>query len=357
MHQTLSEIYAVQSNWKLALLHEQQYRIYHDSLLSQEQRQRLDGAKVGYENEQQRREVRLLQERQLAQDQSNRLLWAGVALLTALGGTLFAANHLLRRKRQKIEHQNNEIAGLNASLEHRVAERTAELRHANEELLHKNREIEAALLKGQTLERQRVASELHDNLGGTLTAIRWRLESLRVDDLNEVERAIYADLHGMISRAYGEVRLLSHHLMPEILEKEGLETALHELAAPVNKTKRLSLKVETTEVSPLLDSRQQLELYSIVLELITNILKHAQATEAQLQLGMDEQGVLVRVSDNGIGIPGGQPAAGVGMKNIQTRLNVIGGRWEVTSAPGEGTTVLIRLPLPVLLSIPASDRA
>ncbi|MCY7352896.1 MAG: tetratricopeptide repeat protein [Cytophagaceae bacterium] len=339
--QALSEAQAANGNWREALTHERQYRVYRDSILSQTQQQRLDGIKVGYENEK-------LNERMEVKEQSNRLLWGGIALLIVFGGTLFGANRLLLRRRKEIERQRDKIVELNNSLERRVDERTAELQQANEELVRKNQEIGEALFKGQTLERKRVASELHDNLGGTLMAIRWRVESLQVEGLNEIERQIYNDLYGMINRAYGEVRLLSHHLMPAILEKEGLETALHELAVPINKSKRLRLSVETEEgINAYLDTRQQLELYSVALELVTNIMKHAQATEAQLWLGREDQQLLLKVTDNGIGMLVDREAPGVGLRNIQTRLDVISGRWEVISAPGEGTTVLIRLSLSV----------
>lgn len=272
-----------------------------------------------------------------------------------LGGALVVTNYLLRKRRREIERQRNEIAELNDSLEQRVTERTAELQRVNTELLRKNREIEEALLRGQTLERKRVASELHDNLGGTLTAIRWRMESLKTDELNEVERQIYQELHQMITRAYSEVRLLSHHMMPEILEKEGLETALRELAVPINKSKRLTLTVDAEQVSHLLDPRHQLELYSVVLELLTNILKHARATQAEVRLGQDESGLFVRVTDNGVGMAADQVAAGMGMKNIQTRLNVIGGTWKMDSLPGAGTTFTIQLPLSILHPVPVPD--
>ncbi len=353
--QALSEANAANGNWQEALTHERRYRAYRDSILSQDQQQRLDVVKVGYENEQRRTEMALLHENEKAQQQVARLLWAGVGLLTILGSTLLVTNRLLRRGRRKIQGQKNEITNLNTSLERRVEERTAELWQANEDLLRKNREIEEALFKGQTIERKRVASELHDNLGGTLMAIRWRVESLQVEGLNEVERQIYNDLYSMINRAYGEVRLLSHHLMPAILEKEGLETALHELAVPINKSKRLRLSVETEEVRRYLDSRQQLELYSVVLELVTNILKHAQATEANVWLGRDAHGILVKVSDNGIGMPADTMKSGVGLQNIQTRLDVIGAQWSLSSVPGKGTTVLILLPLSSLQAVPVSD--
>lgn len=200
-------------------------------------------------------------------------------------------------------------------------------------------------MKGQTLERKRVASELHDNLGSTLTAIQWYMESLLAS--NEAGSHLdknYDDLYNMISRAYGEVRLLAHHMMPDVLEKEGLEVALHELAVPINKSQRLHLNVDTKQVSPYLTTQQKFELYSIALELCTNILKHAQASEAEILLNRTEKGIIMSVSDNGIGMPTDKQKGSMGLKNIQSRLKAIGGRYSIRSIEGEGTMVLIHIP-------------
>ncbi|AUD06124.1 tetratricopeptide repeat-containing sensor histidine kinase [Spirosoma pollinicola] len=336
--QTLSDAYQAKKDWKRAFFYERQYRSWRDSILSQEQRQRLEGIKVGYESEKRRIELQ-------TEQRNNQLLWVGLMLFGILVGILFFFNYLLRKRRQEIELQKNEITQINNSLELRVEQRTAELQYANDELVRTNREIKEALLKGQTLERKRIASELHDNLGGTLTAIQWYMESLLLDkDMNSQLDQNYDDLYNMISRAYGEVRLLAHHMMPEVLEKEGLEVALQELATPINKSKRLHLNVDTQQVSPYLTTQQKFELYSIALELCTNILKHAQASEAYLLLNRTEQEIIMSVSDNGVGMTSDAKKGSMGLKNIQSRLEAIGGRYNIRSIENEGTIIIIYIP-------------
>jgi signal transduction histidine kinase len=338
--QTLSEAYQNKEDWQQAFYYERQYHSWRDSILTQEQRQRLEGIKVGYESEKRKTQL-------VAEQRTNQFLWAGLALLGISGSILFFFNYLLRKRRKEIELQKDEIAKINNSLEHRINERTAELQRVNVELVRTNQEIKKALLKGQALERKRVASELHDNLGSTLTAIQWYMESLLMDNETESNpNKNYGDLYNMISRAYSEVRLLAHHMMPEVLEKEGLEIALHELAIPINKSKRLRLNVDTEQVSHDLTTQQKFELYSIALELCTNILKHAQASEAEILLNRTEKGIVMSVSDNGIGMTADLQKMNMGLKNIKSRLEAIGGHYSIRSIKGEGTMVLINLPFP-----------
>jgi len=145
-------------------------------------------------------------------------------------------------------------------------------------LLQQNAELQAALLQGQTTERKRVAADLHDNLGTSLSALRWNLEAINAKNLNKNEQEAYQNLHSMIDKAYNEVRLLSHNLLPEDLEKQGLQAALQSFVRKINQNTSLKFILSFPENFPRLSPKIEFELYSICLELINNILKHAQAT-------------------------------------------------------------------------------
>jgi len=345
INNTFAEAYKAKGDWKKAFMYERRFHLYNDSLVSQRQRRELQDIKVFYENEKSRAELDFMKDQMKTKELANNLLWFGMITFGLLGGVLILFNYLLRKRRRKIEFQKNEISKINNSLELRVEERTAALKLANTELIRKNKEIEQALLRGQTLERKRVASELHDSLGGTLAAIQWYMESLLLSNkANKLQPEGYDDLYHMVSRAYGEVRLLAHHMMPEVLEKEGLEVALQEIAIPINKSGRLHLTVDTKEVSPYLNSQQKFELYSIALELFTNILKHAKASKAYLVLDRENQEIIMSVTDNGIGMPVNRQNQNMGLKNIQSRLETIGGYCTVQSEQGQGTIVLIKIP-------------
>ena len=92
-----------------------------------------------------------------------------------------------------------------------------------ESLQIQNSELQAALLKGQTIERQRVALDLHDNLGSTLSALWLSVDTIDKSKMNEEEREIHQNLRENLEKAYNDVRLLSHNLLPEEFEKQNLK--------------------------------------------------------------------------------------------------------------------------------------
>ncbi|WP_353719920.1 tetratricopeptide repeat protein [Dyadobacter sp. 676] len=302
LYRTLAEALKAKGEWRKAYEAQARSYQYRDSMLSQDQRQRLEAVKVGYESEKRRADLEIVREEMNLQREQNTLLWAGTIVCALMGSVVLFFYIQVRKKRAQIERQKNEISVLNGFLEERIEQRTAELQRANLELAYKNKDIQEALLTGQTLERQRVAAELHDNLGGTLTAIQWYLDAMAIRSEPGRGGNNYVELNGMVSRAYSEVRLLAHHMMPEVLQKEGLENALQQLSVPINQSDRLKLSLKIDEVSQNLSTKQRFELYSIALELCTNVLKHSHATHALLELYRFENEVILRVSDNGIGI-------------------------------------------------------
>lgn len=271
-------------------------------------------------------------------------LIGGLVMLLGFVATLYRNNLLVRRQRQQIH-------ALNVGLEDKVRDRTIELELANEQLRAKNREIEEALLRGQTLERKRVAADLHDNLGGTLSAIKLSLSALNPGKLSEREQLVYQNLVMMTREAYAEVRNLSHNLQPDELEQEGLGRALCRLVQKFNNTQLTQFTLAANDL-PRLNKNTEFHLYSICLELANNILKHSRATEAHIEFKRVNDDLNMIVRDNGRGMESvvhqhnnHMQMIGMGLRNIQARTEAMKGRLEVYSEIGEGTTFFFVLPL------------
>ncbi|XWW47664.1 hypothetical protein JYG30_09565 [Fibrella sp. USSR17] len=221
----------------------------------------------------------------------------------------------------------------------------------NRQLRQKNRAISVAHLQGQALERQRVAADLHDNLGTTLAALQWSLDATDKSKMTAAERAVYATIREQVSLAYRDVRLLSHNLLPTELAKQGLVVALQRLVDKMNRNTAVRFTLIGAEQLSSLDEQTEFELYSICLELLNNVIKHAQATEATIDLRLTAGTLLMTVHDNGKG-GATQTASGRGLQNIADRVASLTGTLFSERGPGGGMHHQIRVPvrLPVRAS-------
>ena len=228
---------------------------------------------------------------------------------------IFRLYYLNRKKNQEIEE-------INQSLEKKVEVRTQELQTAYDE-------IKDAIMRGQTLERKRVATDLHDNLGSLLSAIGLSTETMDESKLSDKEKKIFENIKSQIKEAYQDVRLFSHNLQPAELEKEGLYQALEVLANKINSLNKIHLELDLESLIPK-PQNVEFNLYSICLEAINNILKHSNATKAKIAFEQDNGGLIMRISDNGIGLKN-IDAGGTGFRNIQSRVEQLGGELRVNS--------------------------
>lgn len=219
------------------------------------------------------------------------------------------------------------------------------LKAKNKELKTKNKEIEEALFKGQTIERKRVASELHDNLNTKIAALRWRLEALDTSKYPEADQKIHAGILQTLEDVYADVRLISHNLLPVELETQGLEAALQTLTEKLNVNTKTRFYLVANGITQRIDPKIEYQLYSIALELVNNVLKHAQARQVWISISQNEALINLTVSDDGIGMLKAEKATGVGLRNISARAEALHGTWKVDSKPDIGTKVTVEVPV------------
>jgi signal transduction histidine kinase len=218
------------------------------------------------------------------------------------------------------------------------------LQKKNKELLNKNHEIQEALLKGQTIERKRVASELHDNVGSLLSAVRVSLLTLNSEKLPNHDQKVYSQIQEMVENACREVRLISHNLLPEELEKYGLKVALEKMIERLNFSTPIEFTLNTKGLKDHhLDRKTAFHLYSICLELINNILKHSEATDAAMTFRRKEKTLELFVRDNGKGLQ--NYMKGKGITSVEERVEAMKGVLNIDSEIGEGTRTHISIPI------------
>ena len=261
----------------------------------------------------------------------------GAILLSLVSIGLFINRRLLQKQKQEIENQKRTIEELNINLEEKVEIRTAELKQAFNE-------IKEAMQRGQTLERKRMAADLHDNLGSLLSAVSISMEAIDRSHLTENERKVYDNVGEMIENAYAEIRFLSHNLLPEALENGNLGDAFENLIDKLN-TQNRTYFVLKTNILKKYEKKIELNLYSIALEICNNILKHAEADEAKISLFEKNKSLILEISDNGKGFENKEK--GFGLKNIEVRLQEINGKMQLKSIKNKGTKIICAVPLEV----------
>lgn len=196
-------------------------------------------------------------------------------------------------------------------------------------------------LAAQEAERQRVAQELHDEIGQTLTAITLQLGRLARIAPEEVR----ADIEEARETARGsleEVRAISKRLRPEALDDLGLASALGVLTDRLSDQTGMTIERRIARGLPALQPEVELVLYRVAQEALTNAVRHADASRLTLALVAGEDDVLLTVVDDGCGLDGAEPGAGV--QGMRERALMIGADLELTSPASGGTELRLRAP-------------
>jgi signal transduction histidine kinase len=222
-------------------------------------------------------------------------------------------------------------------------QRQLELKDARISSLLKATELEAlnAELEGQNKERKRIAQELHDRLGSLLAGTKMQFTAF-ASKVNDEEKQ--AQIEELLKEAMAEVRNVSHNLYNPKLLNDGLPASIKRLCETVNH-QGLSAEFTLTDNLPPMSNELKSNVFKIFQELLTNILKHANASSIRVSLAFEENDLVMRVSDNGKGFDISNFTGGLGLNNIQERAELIGGSIEIDSSPGKGTVSTLRVTL------------
>lgn len=214
---------------------------------------------------------------------------------------------------------------------------------AIQELLQKQ-EIQTAyaLLEGQDKERKRIASELHDNLGSILTSLNMFSDALIVQKGPQKMKEIAKKVGETSNLANHEVRKISHSLDSGLLKHFGLKSAIENLIEAIEASKKFEIEVEV-QVEEGISHEKGIEVYRIVQELSTNVLKHAQCTKVRLDISHVQGDMSIIFQDDGVGFDSDIEMTGMGLRNIKNRVSKIGGTYSIESQVGKGSTFIIEL--------------
>lgn len=316
----LAQAYAGAGNMPEAYNWSQKYIAINDSLHATNYKAAMMELEKKYQTSEKEKQINLLQaekkEVTLLQKNQRLLNWLlGIGALVFFLTLLFLANVLKNNRR-------------NTALKWREVEQQKEL------------QITQAILEGEERERQRIARDLHDGLGGALSGIKIKLSSQQ----KAVALPVLDEGIAQLEDAIGELRRISRNMMPETLIRSGLEVALRDLCMSQSST-ATAIEFQSNGIQKDLPIQVQVNIYRIIQELLTNAIRHGHATKVLIQCLQNEKQFLITVEDNGQGfeIKGTRRSNGIGWSNINNRVDLMKGRIDVASVINEGTAVNIEL--------------
>ncbi len=308
-----------------------------DSLLLQEQQAALHRLALQFDTHQKRIEIEQLEEeKSAAQEQSKQQKLGLAALAVALTAVLLALFFIVRDYNHRM-HVNKVIAA-----------QTAEINQQKIRDLENTLKIETmqSMLAGQESERQRVAQDLHDSVGGLLAAGKIQLESMTAKNPQLASNEDWIKIRGLLDETVSETRHIARNMQPSALLEFGLVTALRDLTARVHGKGVPHITFQHFGEFADIDRAMALNCYRIVQELVQNSLKHAQANEILVQITRTDNQIALLVEDDGVGFDPQNTQKGMGTDNVARRAQFLKGELSVQSAKGQGASTLVTVPLP-----------
>jgi len=257
------------------------------------------------------------------------------------------AENIARQQAAAAEEAWQKLAQLNETLERKVAERTAELKAANDSL----RDFSGRLLRAQDDERRRIARELHDGIGQTLVAIKLNNAALANPEADASAQA--AKVHAnelLVDEIIQNIRTISHLLHPPMLDGAGLAAALRWYVREFSARSGIEVDCDCQDSAQRLPPELETDLYRVVQECLGNVHRHSASETAAVRFYVADGKVHLEVSDHGHGIPGERlqelaaGGGGVGLRGMRERVARSGGELRIDSN-SNGTTVAVTVPL------------
>jgi len=210
--------------------------------------------------------------------------------------------------------------------------------------LGKQNAVFEAMAQTEIKEQTRIARDLHDSIGAMLAATQNQLSGLVPENKNQEKQLKKAQ--ELIAKTSDETRGIAHNMMPEELTKFGLINALESLLQSISISGEMKTEFVHFGMEKRLNPLKELHLYRIVQELFQNIQKHAKATKSSLQLTRHQNELNLIAEDNGIGfLTTKDKNDGLGMQNIQSRIDFLNGDLKIDALSGRGTSIVINIPL------------
>ena len=298
---------------------------YQDSLYNETRTNQLADAEARYEAKKKDQEIAILEQDRLRSELSNKEYQAErIALISLLVLGAMIIWYLFKRNKNR----QNELF--------------------NRKLLKQKEEHLKAIVETQENEQKRIAKDLHDGIGQSLSGIRLAMENLTLKLMQKLpdESTQLKTLTETIDIACKEVRGISHQMMPRILQEDGLIPAITDMLEKSFQFSAIDYEFEYFGIEKRFRENVEVSLYRIAQELVNNIIKHSGANVVHVQLFKRNKILILLIEDNGSGFQfDTQKSKGIGLMNITSRVETVHGEFNLEPSPKSGTLATIRIPI------------
>lgn len=318
--------YLESENFKLAYRYKERYNNLKDSIFSIEKNKAFSEIQTKYEVEKKNLKIDLLsKEKQIERNKKRLMLYISAGLFISLFSV-----YLFFRQRIKTQK-------LILEKEHLIYEQETERLRQEQEL-----KWVKGLVEGQDLERNRVAKEIHDGIGGALAGIKLELSQYN----SELKSKKIDSIVEQMSSAFNNLRSISHNLSINYLKGKNLENLLLELKEEYEKRGEFKVEILVYPKESLNQLKETIkhQIYRVIQELLNNVSKHAEASAISLNFTKHEDFLNIIVEDDGRGFDN-NTKKGIGLNNIVERLSSIESIFNIESSVGKGTTITIDIPI------------
>lgn len=311
--QILAQTYAALNRFDSAFYFHQVYTGLKDSIVNNETKMKIAGIQAKYDIVQKDREI-------ARQQQIRNILIACFGFLLIVLLLLYNSYRLKQKNKyqQQLNRQQNELFN--------------------------------TIVTTQDVERKRIAQDIHDSLGSILSAAKLKLSSLaetkKIFTPDQLDK--YQGSLDLLDEASTELRNISHNIMPATLSKLGLQAALQNLIDKLTAHSKTQIQFTAHGFEKRMAEATEISIYRIILELLNNIVKHADAAKVTIQLIKYPAYINLMLEDDGKGFDYNKAfdeKKGIGLGNIQSRVEYLNGSMDIDSVQGKGTTVIIEIPL------------
>ncbi len=320
-YKKLADLYSKMGRTQKAYDYHVKYSILNEDLFNEKRSKQINELQTKYETDKRIQQIAILtKDNELKESRTRIVFIVFLGILLLIGLSAFAYFKILKSRKQK---------------------------EIDDAIIIEKELRSKSIIEAEEKERLRIARDLHDGVAQTMTAAKMQLEhfmdSVEEDDkLNTSLRNAFE----LIKDAAKEVRAVSHSMVPNALLKSGLVAAVRDFVQRMG-TDKLNIHLIIHGLNDRLNEHVETVVFRVLQELVNNIIKHANATEITIQLLKEQQELSIMVEDNGKGfdINTLNEKAGIGLKNIESRVEYLNGHVHFDSSIGNGTTVMIDIPL------------